>query len=81
MPPAVRRENFEKNARRSQAITAYKLFPGRDHRARGEKGWEQVADFALDWAFGPAAGSLDQSRQAPVADIRSGSAIHPEHRC
>ena len=60
LPPAVQHENFEKNARHSRAITAYKLFAGRSHYTCGEKGWEQVADFALDWALAPATGDLDK---------------------
>ncbi|AWQ49183.1 alpha/beta hydrolase [Serratia marcescens] len=59
LPPAVQRENYEKNAKGSQAISAYKLFPGRSHYTCGEQGWETVADFALDWAQAPVAGSLD----------------------
>ena len=59
LPPAVQRENFEKNAKRSRAITAHKLFAGRSHYTCGEKGWEAVADFALNWALAPAAGNLD----------------------
>ncbi|OKB65961.1 alpha/beta hydrolase [Serratia marcescens] len=59
LPPAVQRENYEKNAKGSQAISAYKLFPGRSHYTCGEQGWEAVADFALDWAQAPVAGSLD----------------------
>ncbi|WP_419686195.1 alpha/beta hydrolase [Serratia marcescens] len=59
LPPAVQRENYEKNAKGSQAISAYKLFPGRSHYTCGEQGWERVADFALDWAQAPVAGSLD----------------------
>ncbi|MCA8294969.1 alpha/beta hydrolase [Burkholderia sp. AU30198] len=58
LPPAVQRENFEKNAKRSRAISAYRLFAGRSHYTCGEKGWEDVADFALDWALAPAAGDL-----------------------
>ncbi len=58
LPPAVQRENFEKNAKRSRAISAYKLFPGRSHYTCGEQGWETVADFALDWALAPTAGNL-----------------------
>lgn len=58
LPPAVQRENFEKNAKRSRAISAYKLFAGRSHYTCGEKGWEDVADFALDWALAPKAGDL-----------------------
>ena len=61
LPPAVQRENFEKNATRSRAITAYRPFAGRSHYTCGEKGWEEVADFALDWALAPAAGNLDKS--------------------
>lgn len=59
LPPAVQRENFEKNTKRSKAITAHKLFTGRSHYTCGERGWEQVADFALDWALAPSAGSFN----------------------
>ncbi|VWC57175.1 alpha/beta hydrolase [Burkholderia lata] len=58
LPPAVQRDNFERNANGSRAISAYKLFDGRSHYTCGEKGWEDVADFALDWALAPAAGDL-----------------------
>jgi len=60
LPPVVQRENFEKNAKHSKAITAYKLFAGRSHYTCGEYGWEEVADFALNWALAPTAGDLDQ---------------------
>lgn len=58
LPPAVQRENYEKNARHSQAISAFRLFPGRSHYTCGEKGWEDVADFALEWALVPRPGNL-----------------------
>ncbi len=58
VPPAVQRENYEKNAAHSKAITAFKLFEGRSHYTCGEKGWEAVADLALDWALKPTAGDL-----------------------
>ena len=32
-------------------ITDYKEFPGRCHYTVGEEGWEEVADYALDWAI------------------------------
>ena len=35
---------------KSKAITDYKEFPGRSHFTVGEDGWEEVADYALDWA-------------------------------
>lgn len=59
LPPAVQRENYEKNAKRSQATTAFKVFDGRGHYTCGEDGWEHVADLALDWALEPKAGILD----------------------
>jgi alpha-beta hydrolase superfamily lysophospholipase len=60
LPPAVQRENFEKNTKHSRAISAYKLFPGRSHYTCGERGWEAVADFALDWSLAPTAGNIDR---------------------
>ncbi len=59
LPPSVQRENFEKNVKHSEAMTAYKLFLGRSHYTCGETGWEEVADFAIDWALAPSAGELD----------------------
>ncbi|MGN7799644.1 alpha/beta hydrolase [Leifsonia sp. 22587] len=59
LPPSVQHENFERNVKHSDAITAYKLFPGRDHFTCGEAGWEEVADFALDWALAPSEGEFE----------------------
>ncbi|MEO3745030.1 alpha/beta hydrolase [Plantactinospora sp. B5E13] len=36
--------------RKSTAITGYKEFPGRPHYSLGQPGWEEVADYALNWA-------------------------------
>lgn len=49
MPASLNRKNFRKYSR-SSAITEYKEFAGRSHFIIGEKGWEEVADYALDWA-------------------------------
>jgi pimeloyl-ACP methyl ester carboxylesterase len=49
VPAKVNRSNMRKY-RKSQAITAYKEFPGRGHFTLGEQGWEEVADYALAWA-------------------------------
>jgi len=38
---------------RSPAITGFKEFPGRPHFTGGVDGWEEVADYALDWALKP----------------------------
>ena len=48
------RDNF-KLIRQSPAIAAFKEFPGRPHFTGGVDGWEEVADYALDWALNPVA--------------------------
>jgi len=48
--PAVVDESMAKHYGKSKAITDYKEFPGRSHFTVGEDGWEEVADYALDWA-------------------------------
>ena len=50
MPPAVNRSNAKHYAK-SPALTDYHEFPGRSHWTCAEPGWEQVADYALDWAL------------------------------
>ena len=53
-PPAVTKAEAKLQGK-SQALTAYKEFPGRSHFTVGQPGWEEVADFALDWALDPQA--------------------------
>lgn len=48
-PASVVEANF-KLFRNSSAITDYKEFPQRSHYTLGQDGWEEVADYALDWA-------------------------------
>jgi pimeloyl-ACP methyl ester carboxylesterase len=50
MPASVNKSSYEHHSK-SQALTAYKEFPGRSHYTTGEPGWEAVADYALDWAI------------------------------
>jgi pimeloyl-ACP methyl ester carboxylesterase len=52
-PPSVNKATA-KLQHRSPSITAYKEFAGRSHFILGQPGWEEVADFALDWAESPA---------------------------
>jgi len=54
MPPSVNESNAH-HYRRSKAVTDYQEFPGRSHYTVGQDGWEEVADFALDWATKQAA--------------------------
>ncbi|MFI5896201.1 hypothetical protein ACIA5D_39480 [Actinoplanes sp. NPDC051513] len=49
MPPAVIRSNAKKY-RGSEALTDFYEFPERSHFTGVEPGWEQVADYALNWA-------------------------------
>jgi pimeloyl-ACP methyl ester carboxylesterase len=49
MPPAVNESNV-KHYRHTKSVTDYKEFPGRSHFTVGQDGWEEVADYALDWA-------------------------------
>jgi pimeloyl-ACP methyl ester carboxylesterase len=49
MPPAVNLSNA-KHYRHTKSVTDYKEFPGRSHYTLGQDGWEEVADYALNWA-------------------------------
>ncbi len=48
-PASVVEANF-KLYKNSTALTEYREFPGRTHYTLGQPGWEEVADYALDWA-------------------------------
>ncbi|GAB3155428.1 alpha/beta fold hydrolase [Micromonospora sonneratiae] len=52
VPPNMTKEDAG-HYQQSKAITAYVEFPDRSHFTIGQNGWEQVADFALDWAVNP----------------------------
>jgi len=51
VPASVDRQASKRFERSSQAVTEYKEFPDRSHFTVGQAGWEEVADYALDWAF------------------------------
>jgi pimeloyl-ACP methyl ester carboxylesterase len=51
IPPRIVKANFHAY-RHSTAVTEYKEFPGRTHFVIGQSGWEEVANFTLDWARG-----------------------------
>ena len=50
MPASVNRSNA-KHWAKSPSLTDYHEFPGRSHWTCAEPGWEQVADYALEWAL------------------------------
>lgn len=49
--PAVVDKSMANKYAKGTAVTEYKEFPGRSHFTIGEAGWEEVADYALDWAI------------------------------
>ena len=49
-PASVVEANF-RLYRQSSATTDYKVFPDRTHYILGQAGWQEVADYALDWAL------------------------------
>ena len=56
MPPAIQKSNAKHY--KSNTITEIKEYPGRAHLMPSEDGWQEIADYALDWAVEHA-----QSRQ------------------
>lgn len=51
VPPAIGKAIVKKyTSTGSPAIVDYKEYPGRTHRIVSQKGWEEVAKDALDWA-------------------------------
>jgi pimeloyl-ACP methyl ester carboxylesterase len=54
MPPKVQRSNA-KHYKAAGTITEVKEFPG-PHLITAREGWEEIADYALDWAVAHASG-------------------------
>jgi pimeloyl-ACP methyl ester carboxylesterase len=50
LQPAVVNESNFKHYRYSGATTDYHEYAGRSHYTVGQEGWEEVADYALEWA-------------------------------
>ncbi|MFT4285614.1 MAG: alpha/beta fold hydrolase [Protaetiibacter sp.] len=51
VPPAIGRAIVEKyRASGGPAVVDYREFPGRTHRIVSQEGWQEVAEYALDWA-------------------------------
>jgi pimeloyl-ACP methyl ester carboxylesterase len=60
MPPAVQHSNARHY--KSNTITEVKMFDGRAHLMPAQKGWEEVADYALAWAERHAVGEKATAR-------------------
>lgn len=50
--------------KRAKSLTAFKLYPHRSHWTCAEPGWEEVADYALDFA-------VRNARSQGVSPIRN----------
>jgi pimeloyl-ACP methyl ester carboxylesterase len=49
MPPKVQQSNAKHY--KSDTVTEIRLYEGRPHLMPAEKGWEEIADYALEWAI------------------------------
>lgn len=47
IPSPLNKSNFQKYS--GAFVTNFKMFAGRDHFLIGSRGWEEIADYALDW--------------------------------
>ncbi|HEX9219204.1 MAG TPA: alpha/beta fold hydrolase [Gemmatimonadaceae bacterium] len=65
VPPAINKANMRKYVKNSSAVTDYREFPNRTHHTVGQKGWEEVADFALQWA------NANAREQVSLADVKA----------
>jgi pimeloyl-ACP methyl ester carboxylesterase len=54
IPASLNWSNYQR-AGASPALTEFREFPGRTHFTLGQAGWEEVADFVIDWANGAVA--------------------------
>ncbi len=55
VPPSLNKSNARHY---NSGTVAYKEFAGRTHYTVGQDGWEEVADYALDWALAPKASEI-----------------------
>lgn len=68
MPPAIQRSNA--NHYKSNTLTEIKEFAGRSHLMPAQKGWEEVADYALSWAVDHA---TEARRRPRMVDAKQSS--------
>jgi pimeloyl-ACP methyl ester carboxylesterase len=73
MPPKVQRSNA-KHYKSKSTVTEIKLYAGYSHLLPAQEGWEDIADFALDWALGQISGN-PVSAEAVIGDIEGESIV------
>ena len=47
IPASLNRSNYNKY--QGPSVTDFKQFPGRDHFLIGSRGWQEIADYCLEW--------------------------------
>jgi pimeloyl-ACP methyl ester carboxylesterase len=81
VPKSINKANLRKYVQGSNAVTDYREFPTRTHHTVGQKGWEEVADFAVQWAAEHARGqTLDDVTAAFVPERPFRAPTNPEIR-
>ncbi|HMH85174.1 MAG TPA: hypothetical protein VK529_04450, partial [Gemmatimonadaceae bacterium] len=82
VPASVNRANVRKYINNSTAVTDYREFPDRTHHTVGQTGWEEVADFALQWANQHAIDQVtyDDVKSAFPSSATSSTTRNPELR-
>jgi alpha-beta hydrolase superfamily lysophospholipase len=73
VPASVAKANYNLY-QKSTAVTEYKEYPERTHWTINQDGWDEVADFALDWAVTNAAADA-RRRTAPAAQAVRGASL------
>ena len=48
IPPGLNKTNYQKY-KAGPSVTDFKEFPGRNHFILGQRGWQEVADYCLEW--------------------------------
>jgi len=48
IPPDLNEKNYNKY-KEGNSVTDFKQFPGRNHFIIGQNGWEEVADYCMEW--------------------------------
>jgi pimeloyl-ACP methyl ester carboxylesterase len=65
VPASVSKEAAHRLGK-SKAVVEYKEYPGRPHFTAGAPGWEEVADYALEWATRHAGAAAERKESVPA---------------
>ena len=71
VPAKVSEKMARRYAERSQAVTDYKVYPGRSHFTMIQDGWEELADYALTWAVEHATAPAPAGEAVPDSPPRA----------